>query len=203
MPYLAHPMREAWFRSVGRLFGPPSAQQRLRDFVGEQRVQVLKRADKTGFLARLSLPPIAAIAVQEASTLPQVIKIARQLRAEYAPLRMWLGEFQRAMESGNPKDFLNQEKVLQSVARHIEATSSAFPIGDTTVQIGTSWLKMTFKAGDPINSVRNRFGVRAMLNRLVLAPAGRPIVRKLVRLCGEERSKIGVNFEREFLLRAG
>lgn len=200
IPYLSHPLRDSWFRNVGRLFGPASAQQRLREFVGEQRVQVLKRTDQTGFLARLNLPSITVIAVQEATSLSQLTQIAQQLRAEYAPLRRWLGEFQRAMDASNTREILAKEKVLQSVARHIDATCSAFPVGDTTLQIGTSWLKATLKSGDPINSLQNQFGVRAMLNRLVLAPAGRDAVRKLVRLCGEKNSKTGVNFEREFLL---
>jgi len=200
IPYLSHPLRDSWFRSVGRLFGPASAQQRLQEFVGEQRVQVLKRTDRTGFLARLSLPPIAAIAVQEATSLAQVITIARQLRREYAPLRRWLVEFQKAMDASDTKEVLRNEKILQSVARHIDATCSAFPVGDTTLQIGTSWLKVTLKSGDPINSLRNQFGVRAVLNRLVLAPAGRDVVRKLTRLCGEQNSKAGVAFERELWL---
>lgn len=75
-----------------------------------------------------------------------------------------------------------------------------FPVGDTTLQIGTSWVKATMKSGDPINSLCNQIGIRAMLNRLVLAPTGLDVVRKLARLCGEKNSKTGLNFEREFLL---
>jgi hypothetical protein len=199
IPYLAHPLRDAWFQRVGRLFGPPSAQQRLQAFATEKRVQVLKRADQTGFLARLSLPPVAALAVQEATSLDDVVPVALQLRREYAPLREWLGEFQAAMDAGQPADLLAREKVLQSVGRNIESMCSAFPVGDTTLQIGTSWLKMSLKTGDPINTLRNQFGVRAMINRLLLAPAGREVVRKLAGLCGEKRSRRGLDFEREFL----
>lgn len=200
IPYLSHPLRDSWFQNVGRLFGSASAQQRLREFVGEQRVHVLKRTDHTGFLARLNLPPITVLAIQEAQSLSQVVAIAQQLRAEYAPLRRWLGEFQRALDASDTREILAHEKILQSVARHIDATCSAFPVGETTLQIGTSWVKATLKSGDPINSLRNQFGVRAMLNRLVLAPTGREAVRKLARLCGEKNSKVGINFEREFLL---
>lgn len=200
LPYLAHPLRESWFRRVDCLFGPSTAQERLRQFVGAERVRVLQRTDATGFLARINLPPVATLAALEASDLAGVLTVAQQLRTEYAPLRKWLGEFQAAMEADDTSDLLAKEKVLQSVGRHIAACCSAFPLGDTTLQIGTSWLKTTLKAGDPINSVRNQFGARAMLNRLILAPAGRDVLRKLARFCGEEHSARGLEFQRAFML---
>jgi len=197
IPYNSHPVREAWFGRVDSLFGLRSAERRFREFVAEQRVKVLNRIDSGGYLVRLHLPPIAALAIQEAQQPGDLLKIALQLREQYASLRQWLSEFQTALDTSDTHDLLAREKLLQSVARHIDAHCSAFPVGDTTVQIGVDWLKTTFKSGDPINSAKNLVGVRALMNRLVLAPAGGGIARKLAKLFGEEKSRLGRELETE------
>jgi hypothetical protein len=199
LPYVAHPLRESWFTRVDALFGQRSAQTRLREFVTEQRIKVLNRVDTGGYLVRLNLPPVAALVVQEAHTSADLMRVALQLRAEYNALRKWLGEFQQALDAEDTKDILKREKLLQSVAHHIDACCSAFPVGDTTIQIGLSWLKVAAKGGSPGNSLLNQFGVRAMLNRLILAPTGKSVLRKLCKLFGEEHSRLGINFERDYL----
>jgi hypothetical protein len=199
IPYSAHPVREAWFNRVDSLFGQRSADRRFDAFITEQRVKVLNRIDSGGYLARLNLPPVAALAIQEATSPADLLTVALQLRSEYTPLREWLREFQSSLDAGSTADLLAREKILQSVARNIDAHCSAFPVGDTTIQIGLSWLKATFKAGDPINRGQNLIGVRASMNRLVLAPAGAKSIRKLAKLFGEETSQLGINLEKALL----
>ncbi len=200
IPYAPHPQRESWFRQVDTLFGQRSADTRLREFINEQRVKVLNRVDTGGYLARLNLPPVAALVVQEAVTPADLIRVALQVRGEYAPLRGWLGEFQQALDRDDIPGVFQREKLLQEVARHIDANCSAFPVGDTTIQIGLGWLKATMKSGSPGNSLRNQFGVRALLNRLVLGPTGNSVLGKLRKLFGEQHSRLGSDFERDYVL---
>ena len=199
LPYVAHPLRESWFNRVDALFGQQSAQKRLHGFVTEQRVKVLNRVDSGGYLVRLNLPPVAAVVVQEARHSTDLLRVALQLRSEYGVLRRWLGEFQQALDTEDTNEILDREKLLQSVARQIDACCSALPAGDTTIQIGLSWLKVTARGDSPVNTILNRFGVRAMLNRLVLAPTGKALLPKLCKLFGEENSHIGIKFERDYL----
>jgi hypothetical protein len=125
-----------------------------------------------------------------------------QLRADFAPLRRWLAEFQQALDSDDNRSVSEREKLLHSVARHIDASCSASPSGDTTIQISLGFLKVTAQVGSPVNSLLNRIGVRAMLNRLVLAPTGNAVLPKLRKLFGEEHSRIGADFERDYLAEA-
>ena len=201
-PYSAHPSRETWFGQVGSLFGQRTAECRFREFISEQRVKVFDRIDSGGYLANLDLPPVAAFAVRESANPDDLLRVALELREEYASLRGWLREFQQCLDSTETADILAREKVLQSVAREVDTLCSAFPVGDTSVQIGLSWIRTSIKAGDPVNSLKNRLGVRAQMNRLVLAPSGIGLVRKLAKIFGEENSRLGRNLESDLRFKA-
>ena len=198
IPYCGHPAREALFGQISSLFGQRSAEKRFRQFVSEQRVKVLRRVDSGGYLARLHLPPVAALIIQEANKPDDLLKIAFQLRERYASLRQWLREFQAALDAGDVSDQLKREKILESVALNIDAKCSAFPTspeGDTTIQIGLEWLNASVNPAGFVNKVINLIGVRALMNRLVLAPAGANVVRKLAELFGEKNSALGRDLE--------
>jgi hypothetical protein len=60
-------------------------------------------------------------------------------------------------------------------------------------------LKATVKSGSPMKSLKNRFGVRAALNRLILSQSGTSVLKKLRKIFGEEHSRLGVDFERDYL----
>jgi hypothetical protein len=46
------------------------------------------------------------------------------------------------------------------------------------------------------------FGVRAELNRLILAPAGRKSLKKFLRMLGEENTSRGLAFQKAMLHRS-
>jgi len=52
-------------------------------------------------------------------------------------------------------------------------------------------LKIAIK-GNPINSLRNQFGVRAMVNKLILGHSGNAELKKLLRFFGHHNSDIGM-----------
>jgi len=201
LPYSSHPIREAWFKRVDSLFGERSAQQHLDQFIQQEQVKVYNRIDHSGYLANLSLPPVAALAIQEASDASDLIKIGLQLRETYEPLRKWLREFQEAIDSNDTEDQLKRQNLLDSVSRHIASMHQSSPTGETTVQVSMKLLKVTRKVGDPINSLQNKFGVRAAMNQLILAPAGREVVQKLAKLFGEQHSSLAFKLEQALVSR--
>jgi hypothetical protein len=117
-------------------------------------------------------------------------------------LRKWFGEFQAALDAESVSELLSKKNLLESVARNIDSQISLTPMGDSTVQFGLSGLKVTTKAGSPLNALRNRFGVRSQLNRLALAPPGKSSLKKLLRLLGEQHTERGLALERDFLRRS-
>ena len=199
IPYATHPLRESCFSQVDALFGSKFAHEQMTDFVNEQRVKVANRIDSSGYLAKLNFPPVAALIVQEAKTASDLLPLALQFRSTYSPLRAWLVDFQQALESGDTVDVLARGKLFDSVARHVESKWSTAFFGDTSIQVGLSWLKGTVKVGSHINSMRNRFGVRAMLNRLILGSQNKTVLTKLCKLFDAEFSRVGVDFRRDYL----
>lgn len=198
IPYASHPVRENWFAHVASIFGPAPAHRRLNEFVSNERVKIYERVDTGGYLARLNLPPVAALIVQESNDPGELLRIAFQVRAEFEPLRRWLAEFQRALDAGDTLELIEKDKLLQSVALHIKAHCSASAVGDTSLQIGLGFVKVTEKTGAPINSMQNLYGVRAAVNRLVLAPSSSSVLRKLAKLLGEENSGLGIALEADY-----
>lgn len=128
-----------------------------------------------------------------------MIPAAIQLRDNYRGLREWVSEFQDALDSENVSDIFRQRKVFQSVARSLESRFSTGMSGDTTLQLGFSWLKVATKIGSPISWAQNLFGIRAQLNRMILGPTGRNSIKSLLKLFGEENSQRGQLVEKELL----
>ncbi len=188
--YSPHPLREKLFRRV-RFMQGPDAGGKLEEFVTSERLKIYRQIGKAGFIGRVQLPPIAVQVIQESKELPDLVTVALQLRENYQKVRVWLAQLQRDLNHESIKDVLKHMKRLQSVSRHLDSYSALTPPGDTTVQFGLSWLKIGAKGGSPVNAVRNLFGMRAELNRLVLAPAGLKAMPKLLRMLGEQHTKKG------------
>lgn len=200
--YVPHPSRERLFAHARFLRGPEPAQVQLQSFVQSQRLRIHEQADGSGFFARLNLPAVAVEIINEAADLSDLLQVALQMRSQYKRLRTWLAEFQRALDAEDIPEVLSRKKLLQSVSRNVDSLIALSPAGDTTVQVGVSLLKVGMKVGAPLNSLLNRGGIRAQINRLVIAPPGRGSIRKLLKLLGEEHTQRGINLEREFLLRS-
>ncbi len=202
LPYVPHPSRERLFRRARFLSGTSPAETLIKDFVTTQRLKLSEHIDGSGFLARIKLPAVAVIIIENSANVSDLIKTALQVRREYSNLRDWLGKFQVALDREDTKAILSERKKLESVARHVDSYVTLTPPGDTTLQFGLSWLKVTTKGGSPGNSVKNMFGVRAELNRLILAPAGCRSLKKFLRMLGEENTGRGLAFQKAMFLRS-
>lgn len=202
LPYVPHPSRERLFRRTRFLSGSSSAETLVKDFITTQRLKLSEQVDGSGFLARINLPAVAVIIIENSADLSDLMKTALQVRREYRHLRNWLGKFQVALDQENTKAILSERKKLESVARHVDSYITLTPAGDTTLQFGLGWLKVATKAGSPGNALKNMFGVRAELNRLILAPAGRKSLKKFLRMLGEENTSRGLAFQKAMLHRS-
>lgn len=201
LPYAPHPLREKLVRQVSGLNGP-DARLRLTEFVSSERLKIFRQMGKSGFVGTIHLPPIVVEAIEASTDLSDLVKTALQMRDRYKNVRKWLGQMQRDLSNEDIKKVLAQEKRLQSISRHLDSYSALTPPGDTTVQIGISWLKVTAKGGSPGNAIKNLFGMRAEVNRLVLNPAGHKSMKKLLRMLGDQHTKRGRQFYDELARRS-
>jgi hypothetical protein len=201
LPYSPHPLREKLVRQVSGLNGP-DAGVRLAEFVSSERLKIFRQMGKAGFVGTVQLPPIVVEAIEASTDLSDLVKTALQMRDQYKNVRKWLGQMQRDLGNEDTKAVLGHEKRLQGISRHLDSYSSPTPLGDTTVQIGISWLKVTTKGGSPGNAIKNLFGMRAEVNRLVLSPSGHKSMKKLLRMLGEQNTRRGRRLKDELIQRS-
>jgi hypothetical protein len=180
LQYMPHPLRESLFERAIFLPRRAASLWHFEKFVGGERNKLFTRIDRSGGFVRASLPPAAALVVKEASNSGDILRVALEVRAEFKRVRRWLGEIQAAFEAGRVREMAREERLLKSVAGNVDALTGDYSDGETSLQCGASWLKVGFKLGKVINNVRNRLGVRAAMNRLIIADAGRDGLRKLI-----------------------
>lgn len=184
VPYVPHPLRQRLLARAQLLTGPTDASIQLAGFVEAQRTKIFQRIDESGFFAELRVPPIVIEIVESASSLGDVVLAALALRSTYRELRGWIGELQAALDADDTQELLSRRNVLESVSRNIDRLSGTASAGDVSIRFGLSWLNVTTKVGAPVNTLQNKLGVRAQINRLILAPAGRRSLQKLLTLLG-------------------
>ena len=199
VPYVPHPARARLFEQTALLRTQPAATDELRDFVDAQRLKLHSNAAGTGLVAQLVLPPIAIRVIEESSGVEEIIPAALRKREEFAELRQWIGSFQQALYAENVEEILARRKVLRSVPKNIDRLAGSTTEGDTSLQLGIGPVRFTIKPGGLINAAKNWFGVRAILNRFIVAPTGRNSVTKLLALFGHQTSTLGRRIERELL----
>ncbi len=190
LPYSAHPLRQSLFERAGCLYGP-EALGRLERFVSSERLKISRQIDRPGYVANIQLPPIVVEVIEASSDLSRFVETAIQMRDRFQSVREWIGQLERDLGEEDTKKVLAHEKRLKGISQHLDSYSALSPPGDTAVQFSIGWLKVGTKGGDPVNAIRNQFGMRAEVNRLVLAPGGRNALRKLMKMLGEQHSKLG------------
>ncbi len=194
LPYSAHPLRQTLFERARCLYHP-EALRRLENFVSSERLRICRQVDRPGFVANIQLPPIAVEVIEASSDLSDFVETALQMRDQYKSVRSWISQLERDLSDEDTKKILGHEKRLKSISQHLDSYSSLSPPGDTSVQISIGWLTVSTKGGDPVNAIKNRFGMRAEVNRLVLAPGGNYAMKKLLKMLGEQHTRTGKSFE--------
>lgn len=192
LPYVPHPTRAKLFNEGGIVSSPRVAAKKLDQFITSERVKIHKKID--GLIAHVCIPPVVIYIIHEAKDADDIVGAAIRMRNQYKALREWLGVLQLALNKGDLKGLVALEKEFDSVRKNLDSVTSFTPEGGATIQLGVSWFKLNLKTCLSVNAIRNRFGMRAELNRLVLAPTGEGAVRKLIRLFGEGNTSRGHAF---------
>lgn len=200
LPYTPHPLRERLLVHSRFLGGPTNAREMLTTFIDGEQIKLYERTGADGVFGTLRLPPIVVEVITEVATLGQLVSTAIALRNRYAELRGWLGELQHALDGEEVREILARRKTLQSVSANIDRLVGLNDSkGVASVQLGIDCQpKVTANLGYAATALRNSFGVRSQICRLILASPGRAAFRKMLRLLGEEHTERGIAIEREF-----
>jgi hypothetical protein len=147
----------------------------------------------------LILPPVVVEVIRDSNDVDDLIPIALQLRDKYQKLREWLNQYQTAIDQDDPKSMLNHVKVLESIAKNIDRDYSILKDGSVNVSVGYSLFGVGIPVEGIANYVRNRFGVRALLNNLVFEPDGGQAILRLLKMFGEVGHKFTFIIQKELI----
>jgi len=196
-PYLGCPYRQALIRQTRFVGYRPDAVKEMEHVISTERANLFQSSFKgmSAKYATFNVPPIAVEVIEESRDPNQLITVAIQLRDKYEKLREWLKTYQDALDTEDLRSLIEHRKILESTARSIESKYFNTSKGSTRISVGTSWLLIpkidisrTIDIGAVVDNLTSKFGVRAMLNDLIVKPRGGESLKKLLALFGEKNS---------------
>lgn len=198
--YTPHPLRKRLFVNSGFMLPAADSLHQLTTFLADKKVNVSKKiyGNDSLYSAYVNIPAIPIRIIQESNSIRQLISTALEMRADFLPLREWLKVFQNAMGADDSKTLLMYRKQLDSVSQYI----------DKKIGLGTNNKPITMTAGmgifkiatqgNPLDDLKNQFGIRATINKLIFSGGGKPEIQKFINMFGEKGSSIGYEIERSF-----
>lgn len=197
--YTPHPVRKRLFQKSGIALSDSDAVLRACSTVNEKRasIRALQASGHEIYSLHVNMEPLPIKVIRESSCLADIPTIALQMRNEYVELRNWLGLYQQSVSAGDYKDIQKHQKVLASISRYVDAVMGKTSPDAVTFTAGIDILKTAFK-GSPINTLKNQFGVRSMINKLILGASGDKELKKLLKFFEHHNTSIGLKVLEHF-----
>lgn len=191
-PYFGHPFRRRLLQETRLFPRQHSAVDAVTTFIQDERTRMFRFRGQalSGSIAHVSMPPIAVRAIEDADNIEQLLPAALNLRDQLAELRLWISEYQDAIDEEDERRQLRFEKVLRDISRALQTQYGARETGGTGISISTAFFQLDLPKS-LIDRVRNSFGVRSTMCDLVLAPRGAKALEKLLAMFGEGKSLLG------------
>ncbi len=189
--YLPHPLRGYAFKQ-----SPIAKRDALTETLSviasnQMKLLYFDYGESEAIQAKFLLPPLIPTIIEESNNFDDLFKVALQLREQYSDLRIWLKQSQEALDTENTREISNHTKTLQSVQKYIEDKYNPNKYGKLDLSFDLLSLSPSISIGAPINKLKNKVGIRSTINDLILNKAGYSSVKKLLKLLGEENSKLG------------
>jgi hypothetical protein len=200
--YSPHPLRRRLFQQANIVLGVEDATSNLVGVIREKRASLSNSVfgGDSLYALRLSLPPIPMLVIREANSISQILPMAVQMRGEFQELRDWLRQYQAAISDSTFSERGRFEKVLRSISTYIESKKGFADSDSPTFTAGITALKVALK-GNPIERLRNQFGVRSTANRLILFGTGIQEFHRLLRFFGHGNSELSAKLIEHFRMK--
>lgn len=191
--YTPHPARKRLFQESGIALQNNDAVVRLNRVIKEKRASIYSVKSDTDDLLSLQvrLPPLPVKIIRESNSPEDLIKVALQLRSEYAELRGWLAEYQASLGRDDFADLQKYQSVLRSISQYVDSQVGIIDSNAPSFTVGIDVFKFAFR-GNPINTAKNQYGVRSMINKLVTTRSGDTELEKLLGFFGHRSSAVGL-----------
>ncbi len=198
--YTPHPLRKRFFLNSGFMLRGDDALHQVATFINDQKVKVSKRiyGNQSLYSSYINLPAIPIRIIQDSQSPEELIKVALQMRDDFMDLRAWLKAFQNAMAADDTNEQIKFRKQLDSIEAYV---NQKIGIGarnsPVTMEAGMGIFKIASNH-NPIESIKNQFGVRATINKLIFGSSGKSEIRKYVKMFGEAGTGLGLEIEKHF-----
>lgn len=185
--YHACPQRKRLLEQVPLVSPRREAASELSEWLDTERLRIYQVTTPTRIARRatLVLPPIIAEIVAEVRTPGDLMRVAYQKRDDYRLVREWLREIQDGLNSDDAAPALKFAKSLGSISRDLDKKLGTAKPGAVSLSISAGFLSVNFDVSR-LFGIQRRFGVSAVLNRMLLADRGGSTLRKLLGLFGRE-----------------
>jgi len=197
--YTPHPVRKRLFTEAGILLSNEDSVLKLNDFVSDKRASISSHHTSSSELYALNVNmlPLPIRVIQESNSAKDLIKVALELRGEYQELRDWLNCYQLSLSDGSYKDKAKFSKILHSISQYVDSTMGTVDTNAPTFTAGIGVLKVAMK-GQPINTLSNQFGIRSMVNKLILSQSGTSDIKKYLDFFEHRNSVVGMKVIEHF-----
>jgi len=191
--YTPHPVRKRLFKKTGIALSDSDAVLRICNTIDEKRasIRALQSSNHELYSLQLNMDPLPIKVIRESACPADIPVVALQIRDEYQELRGWLGQYQQSINSGDYKEIQKHQKILNSISQYVDSTMGTTGTDSTTFTAGIDILKMAIK-GSPVDALQNQFGVRAMINRLILGTSGNAEFKKFLKFFDHHNTNIGM-----------
>lgn len=198
--YTPHPLRKRFFVNSGFMLPAGDALHQMTSFLNDEQMKVSKKIYGADSLYSLfvNMPAIPLRIIQEASSINQFVDLALELRDDFSKLREWLKQFQNALTDDDIKKINMYRKELDSVSQNVNAKIGLGASGKpVTMEAGVGIFKIATQS-NPINALKNQFGIRATLNKLIFGSNGKPEIKKYIRMFEQSNTAVGYEIEKHF-----
>lgn len=197
--YTPHPVRKRFFTDAGIMMSNEDSVLKLNHLVSEKRASIasLHSSGSELYALNVNMLPLPIRVIQESNSANDIIKIALQLRSEYQELRDWLNCYQQALSDGSYKDMIKFSKILKSISLYVDSTIGSVDSNAPTFTAGIGVLKVAIK-GQPLNTLANQFGIRSMVNKLILSRSGTSDLRKYLGFFDHKNTVVGMKIVEHF-----
>jgi hypothetical protein len=176
-PYSPHPIRKMVLQQTLFKESKPDVVKTTSDWINSERVRIFSevRPDITFNAAQVILQPIAVEIIESCTDVKDLFSVALQMRKRYKRLRKFLGDYQAAIDSEEPKAIMKCKKTIGEV-HEIVASNNSAKFGSTSISIGIGFVSV----GLPLPKFAHRFGIRATLQKIIFQDKGEATLKKLL-----------------------
>jgi hypothetical protein len=187
--YSPHPIRANFLKSTRLHRTKPNAHDVTMQFIERERIKLIRRAygDDAFTVSKLILSPLIIEMIESSSSVNDLFLTAFQMRTSYQKFRKHFSSFQKAMDEGDLKKIQAYGNMLSEISPN-ETKDKKY--GGTELSLGSGLIKLNKIPLPSLVSIKNRFGIRSSIKKLIFKNASEGSIDKLFGFFDERNNRL-------------